>query len=291
MTRRTRFAGLLATALAAGLALGAGIMTASTAAVSPEGAYWHTRVIYASEHPWRFGTKADPYRLTERQIMEGWATRDGRFWTGSRELGARPSSAADEQAWQRDGSPGKWSTSIDGKTVKMSTEPANGHVLPNRTSTQFFLAGQRLTYEEVQRLPADAERLKDWLRQAGRVSRVPPAGMDSWVTSSLPATLYDLPAPKEVRAAAYEALLTMPGVRAAGQATDALGRTGASVVLTRPGKEGGTGRRLIVDTGRMMLLSSGDTVRPAAEEPASTHTTTVVEAGWTDAPPAVPALP
>ncbi|GAA3104713.1 hypothetical protein GCM10020001_022760 [Nonomuraea salmonea] len=90
--------GLLAAAVAGGLALGAGIMTASTAdAVSPGGAYWHTRVIYASEHPWRFGTKADPYRLTERQIMEQWATRDGRFWNGGRELGghgraARPTS-------------------------------------------------------------------------------------------------------------------------------------------------------------------------------------------------------
>ncbi|MET8868803.1 hypothetical protein ABZW11_38250 [Nonomuraea sp. NPDC004580] len=291
MTRRTRIAGLLATAVAAGLALGAGIMTASTAAVSPEGAYWHTRVIHASEHPWQFGTKADPYRLTERQIIEDWATRDGRFWTGSRELGARPISAADEQAWQRDGSPGKWSESIDGKTVKLSTQPANGHVTPNRSSTQFFLAGQRLTYEEVQRLPADAERLKDWLRQAGRVHRVPENGLDSWVTSALPLLLHDLPAPKEVRTAAYETLLTMPGVRAAGQATDALGRTGSAVVYIRQGDKNATTQRFIVDTERMMLLSYGYATDNPDRQPAGRDETTVVEAGWTDAPPAVPALP
>jgi hypothetical protein len=284
--------GLLAAAVAGGLALGAGIMTASTAdAVSPGGAYWHTRVIYASEHPWRFGTKADPYRLTERQIMEQWATRDGRFWNGGRELGARPSSAADEQAWQRDGSPGKWSESIDGKTVRMSTEPANGHVRPNRTTTQFFLAGQRLTYEEVQRLPADAERLKDWLRQAGRVFRVPENGLDSWVMSALPMLLHELPAPKEVRTAAYRLLLTMPDVRADGQATDALGRTGSAVVHTRSGGKKTTTQRFIVDTERMMLLSSGSATDGPDAQPASREESTMIEAGWTDTPPAVPALP
>jgi hypothetical protein len=282
------------------ISLGIGLSVAATAlmgapaaatAAPPEGAYWHSRAVMTIGHPWRFGTKSNPYSLVERRISEQWQAPDGRLWVGYRELGTLPASAADKKAWRRDGSPSKWSESVNGKTVRLSTEPAKGNVTPVRNENSFRLAGQRLTYDEVQRLPAEPNNLKDWLRKAGQVHRVLNGSLDDWVTNTLPTILQSIPAPKEVRAAAYQALLTMPGVRAGGNAKDALGRSGAAV-LVDTGQEGSAKIRLIVDTGRMVLLSRDQTVRFDGKVLESkTYNETLVEVGWTDAEPAVPALP
>lgn len=286
------------------ISLGVGLAVAATAlagtsepaaAAPPEGAYWHSRAIMTRTHPWRFGSKRDPYSLVERTISESWSAPDGRRWAGYRELGTLPESAADKKAWRRDGSPSKWSKSIDGKVVKLSTKPTRGHVTPVRSQTSFQLAGQSLTYDEVQRLPADPGNLKDWLRRAGQVFRVQSGALDNWVVHSLMELLHRIPAPKEVRAAAYQALLTMPDVQVAGQAKDPLGRSGVAVLIRQneDKKRRSAARvRLIVDTGTMLLLSwdqrvtlDGKTVE------GKTLNETLVEVGWTDSPPAVPALP
>ncbi|MCG5215429.1 hypothetical protein [Streptosporangium sp. KLBMP 9127] len=291
-------------ALGVGLAMGATVLGAptATAAAPPQGAYWHTRVLGTSTHPWRFGTTSDPYSLVQREILESWSLANGRTWTGMRELGTLPKSAADKKAWQRDGSPAKWSQSIDGKTVKLSAKPANGHLapaLPERN--EFQLDEQWLTYDEVQRLPADPSRLKDWLTKAAQVSRTPESSMASWLTGTLSGLLHSIPAPQEVRTAAYQALLALPGVRADGNAKDNLGRPGAAVVIHY---SIGTGKnvnsvkqRLIVDTARMVLLSQDQTItqRPSAfggKTPRpETYNKTLIEVGWTNSQPTVPALP
>ncbi|MFG1700647.1 hypothetical protein [Nonomuraea sp. NPDC049309] len=284
--RRMRTIARVVTAAGAGLAL----LAAPAAAAPPEGTYWRTRIIMEWTHSLRFGTKAHPYRLSERLAAERWATRDGRFWSGSRNLGARPAGPADEKAWRRDGSPTTWNRSIDGRTVKLSAGPAPGHVVPERNKKRFVLAGQLLTYDEVQRLPADPRRLKAWLNQAARVRKIPEKDLDSWVRNDVRRLMFDLPVPKEVRAGAYRLLRTLPGMRAAGQAEDALGRTGAAVVWTwAEGGSSGT-ERFIVDTARMVLLSH-ENIRKDGARPADRTTTTLVEAGWTDTPPAAPALP
>ncbi|MGP3934572.1 hypothetical protein [Nonomuraea sp. KM88] len=285
--------------LGIGLAVGATALMgapAAAAAAPPEGAYWHSRALMTTTHAWRFGSRSDPYSLVQRRVTEYWNAPDGRMWIGFRELGTLPRSAADKKAWRRDGSPSRWSESIDGKTVKLSTEPAKGSVTPVRNENSFRLAGQRLTYDEVQRLPADPDILKDWLKRAGKVSRVPDGAIDGWVTSSLPEILHSIPAPKEVRSAAYQALLTMPGVRAGGNAKDTLGRSGAAVVIDRTSKgKSGTSSaeiRLIVDTGTMVLLSRDQTVTHNGKTIAGkTHNETLVKVGWTNSQPAVPALP
>ncbi|MFI7469299.1 hypothetical protein [Nonomuraea sp. NPDC049646] len=286
--------------LAAGAALGA---PAPAAAAPPEGAYWHVKELLTMPQLGRFGTRAHPYSLVNRQITERWSTPDGRAWYAYRELGATPPTPADKKAWQRDGSPAKWSESIDGKTVRLSTEPSKGHVGSVRESVTFELAGQSLTYDEVQRLPADPARLKDWITRAGRVSRVPESALPGWVAGTLPRILHVLPAPREVRDAAYRALLTMPGVRADGTAKDELGRPGAVVLIdtmidTVNGTGNGTDKaavrttdRLIVDTGRMALLAEEHTAGRSGKGPGKSYVTTLAEVGWTDAQPAVPALP
>lgn len=283
-------------ALGAGLAVGVTVLGAPPAAAAPpEGAYWHTRTVTTALHPWRFGTKSDSYALVQRQVLETWSAPDGRSWFGYRDLGTRPATEKDKKAWQRAGSPSTWSESIDGKTVKLSAEPAKGRVAPVRNRNEFEFAGQKLTYDEVQRLPADPVKLKDWIRRAGQVGRVPEANLDNWVAQTLPQLLYEVPAPKEVRAGAYQALLTMPGARSGGETKDELGRSGAAVVVERKAeqKDGDSvSFGLIVDTGRMVLLAKGQTVKVDGKELGfKTYHETLPEVGWTNAQPAVPALP
>ncbi|MFC5826612.1 hypothetical protein [Nonomuraea insulae] len=285
------------TVLGVAAAVGATVLSAppALAAAPPEGAYWHTRTMSTSTHPRRFGTKAHPYSLVQQEIKEQWSAPDGRAWLGYRELATLPGTAADKKAWRRDGSPSTWSESIDGKTVKLSAHPAKGSVGPRPNEpSQFWFAQQWLTYDEVQRLPADPGRLKDWLTKAGQASRE--SDLPGWLRYTLPALLYDVPAPKEVRAAAYQALLRLPGVRAGGAAKDSLGRSGAAVVIDRSsgkGKEATVVReRLTVDTDRMVLLSRDQRATLDGKAfPEMSIDETLIQVGWTDSPPAVPALP
>ncbi|GAA3008243.1 hypothetical protein [Streptosporangium longisporum] len=283
--------------LGVALAVGATVLGAPSAGAGtpPEGAYWHTRTLETSPHPWRFGTDSNPYSLVERHVFERWSAPGGRAWYGGRDLGTLPRTAADRKAWRRDGSPSRWSESIDGKTVKLSTEPGRGSLTPApREQDWFEFAGQRLTYDEVQRLPADVGRLKEWLTRAGQVGRE--MDLAGWLKETLPVLLHDVPAPREVRVAAYRALLTLPGVRADGDAQDDLGRPGAAVVIDMSVKAArkapSTTVRVIVDTGRMVLLSQSHTGTVDGKASAEwSYEQTLIEVGWTNSRPAVPALP
>ncbi|MEU8354655.1 hypothetical protein AB0C27_01475 [Nonomuraea sp. NPDC048882] len=281
-----------------GVALAAGAAVLGTppavAATPPEGAYWHTRTLMTETHPGRFGTRAHPYSLVERFVGVRWNAPDGRAWFGGRLLGVRPKTAADRKAWQRDGSPSTWSETLDGKTVKLSTPPGRGSLTAApKGRDQFEFAGQRLTYDEIQRLPADPARLKAWLMKAGRVGRE--MDLTAWVEETLPMLLHDIPAPKQVRAAAYQALLSLPGARVHGEAKDELGRSGAALVIDRPGGKAkrapSTRVRMIVDTGRMVLLAQDQLGTSGGKASAEwSYRKTLIEVGWTDAPPAAPAL-
>ncbi|MGS2642427.1 hypothetical protein [Streptosporangium sp. LJ11] len=272
---------------------------AATESAPPEGAYWHTRVLTQHTGPRQMGSGANRYWVVEQRLSETWTAPDGKAWFGYRKAGAYPKSAADRKAWRRDGSPAKWTRTADGQVVKLSTEPDKGHVGPVRgNDDKFFLAGQRLTYDEVQRLPADPNVLKSWLSEAARVQRVKQNDVDQYVTGALPGMLSQLPAPKNVRAAAYQALLTMPAVRSRGESKDSMGRAGAALSIDHPKavqKDGLTIKDttyLIVDTGTMLLLSESQTTKISGKLSLNeTRTRTMLEAGWTNTAPAVPALP
>jgi hypothetical protein len=263
----------------------------ATASAPPEGAYWHTRALWKNTHHRQLGSGANRYWVEEQQLSERWTAPDGSSWFGSRTPGAYPKSAADRKAWRRDGSPARWTRAANGQTVKLSTEPDKGHVTPGREKKAFFLGGQYLTYDELQRLPADPDALKSWLSEAARVSRE--IAVDRAVTWTLPALLHELPAPKEVRTAAYRALLTMPGVRSGGRTKDDVGRTGAVLTIEEEtGQNDEVTIELIIDTDTMLLLSRRQTAMVDGKLfPNKSSTQTVLQAGWTEAEPAVPALP
>ncbi|WP_188196147.1 hypothetical protein [Nonomuraea sp. SYSU D8015] len=80
------------------------------------------------------------------------------------------------------------------------------------------------------------------------------------------------------------------------RAGDDLSRSGAAVVIDRSSGTGKTATsaklRLIVDTGRMVLLSQDQTVTVNDKALAQkSYSKTLVEVGWTNSQPAVPALP
>ncbi|MFI6925874.1 hypothetical protein ACIBIZ_38460 [Nonomuraea spiralis] len=272
---------------------------AAAASAPSEGAYWHTRVLTQLTGPHQMGSGANRYWVVEQTLSEIWTARDGKAWIGYRKAGAYPKSAADRKAWRRDGSPAKWTRTADGQVVTLSAEPDKGRVGPIRgNDDKFFLAGQWLTYDEVQRLPADPNALKSWLSEAARVSRVKQNNVDQYIIGALPGLLSQLPAPKNVRAAAYQALLTMPAVRSRGESKDSVGRAGAALSIDHPKavqKNGLTIKDrtgLIVDTSTMLLLSESRTSTISGKLSLNeTRTQTMLEAGWTDTAPAVPALP
>ncbi|WP_043631839.1 hypothetical protein [Nonomuraea candida] len=265
-------------------------VTRLASASAPEGTYWHTRVLSRDTHHRQVGSRANPYRVVEQRLIERWHTTDGRSWLGYRQPGAYPKSDKDREAWRRDGSPARWTRDVTGQTVALSTRPTKGHVTPVRgQNAQFFLAGQYLTYEEVQRLPADPAALKAWLTKAAQVAEG--RDVERFARDSLPDLFHRLPAPKEVRAAAYQVLLGMPGVHVRGAARDGLGREGTALTIDQPqatgpkAERGTIIKRLIIDTAAMVLLS--DEFGPQG----AGSVDLVMRAGWTNTGPAVPALP
>ncbi|MEV6862773.1 hypothetical protein AB0M44_17460 [Streptosporangium subroseum] len=259
-----------------------------------EGAYWHTRTLWKMTHPRQLGRGSNRYWVEEPRLMEEWTSPDGKAWSGYRPLGVSPKSAADEKAWRRDGSPAMWKRTAEGTVVSLSTKPDKGMVGPVKgRPTTFFLAGQQLSYEELQRMPSNPAELKTWLGKAARTAKVPDAGVDGYVTRVLPSLLHEVPVSKEVRTAAYQALRAMPGVRSLGKVKDARGRTGEglSFILQKQRSLVAT-TQVIVDTGTMLLLADSlKTTIDGKPFPNKTWTETMLQVGWTDDEPSVPALP
>lgn len=273
------------------------LVAATRSVTAPaDGAYWHTRVVMETTHPRQLGSGPNRYWANTQRIFESWRSPEGKGWTGLRNLGARPKGAADEKAWRRDGSPATWNRAADGRSVSLTTKPDTGRLLPPKGPAAFSLAGQRLSYQELQLLPADPSGLKNWLRTAARVLAGEQAAgdiVDDTVTQELTHLLYESPVPKRVRTAAYQALRSTPGVRSLGKIDDSLGRTGEGLTIGR--RQQGTTvstTEVIVDTGTMLLLADGlkTTVngKPLLEK---TWTETVVQVGWTDDEPSIPGLP
>ncbi len=282
------------------------LAAAAQAVTAPaEGAYWHTRTLWKGTYSHQLGRGKNRYWVEEQKVSERWTALDGRTWRGFRDLGVRPKSAADERAWRRDGSPTTWTRTANGMTASLSTKPDKGMVILDLGAKGapligFDLVDRMLSYEQAQALPTDPAGLKAWIDKA---SRDPNSGVsddfrESYVRGQLVGILSDAPV-KEVRAAAYEALPTMPGVRSLGKAEDPRGRTGQGFLVDLGwGKDSGGSRqkqftdteRLIVDTGTMTPLAS-EVNHGGEPVSAKTSTTVMLQAGWTDGKPSVPALP
>jgi hypothetical protein len=79
---------------------------------------------------------------------------------------------------------------------------------------RFPVAGEQLTFEQLQRLPADPGGLQDWISRSLRCSGyVAPSDLAGDVSLALAQLLFYVPASSGVRSAAFRALAAMPGVQ------------------------------------------------------------------------------
>jgi hypothetical protein len=173
--------------------------------------------------------------------------------------------------------------------------------------TFVVVEGRELTFAQLQRLPDDPEALRDWVVDAVEDDLDPSVSaevLDDNVAEVLANLLVDVPAPPDVRAAAYRALADMPNVRSIGLTRDELGRAGvgilididgilidtAGIVVTRGGpyKAGKVTRKLIIDSDTSHVLASETKVGESSD---SFSGTLILQVGWTDGEPHKPELP
>ncbi|WP_214409510.1 CU044_5270 family protein [Sphaerisporangium fuscum] len=176
-------------------------------------------------------TKTTPGGDTGKSTVETWTRRDGASWVRQSSKG---------KVIDNNGDAGHWSDGFD-------------------------LEGTRLSYEQIQRLPTDPDELAKWLLQHATQALTPKAAR----TTTLIDVLSSMPAPPDVRAAAFRALAALPEVRSLG-AVD--GGEALSI------KDSGGEIKLIVDPQAARLRGSSF----AGDEGKASGTITVEAAEWTD---------
>lgn len=245
------------------------LTAAEHAAAAPaSGKYWHVLRVQSDA----YYSDRGKYWMLGRQLIAQWSRPDGRSWTGYRTLGAVPMSAKDAPAFRRDGSP-------DPNPVAPR--------LDKDTGTKTFLVCDRdMTFKQVQALPTDPGELRAALRRASpRAHATAGRTADEVVKNCVTDLLSFVPAPPKVRAAAYRMLAAMPGVTAIGKVTDERGRQGVGLHVRVMRDVADT---VIIDPGSSLVLSTSRTV---PDVPGKVDKELYVQVGWTDTPPAVPALP
>lgn len=153
----------------------------------------------------------------------------------------------------------------------------------------FVLGTTRLSYQQIQRLPADSAALKTWIKRHSSLMRAagkpimrldkhnrekpgPVLSSDNVVAGALIGFLSSAPAPPKVRAAAFRALASLPDVRNLGPVKGGLG-------LLISDADGTS--RLVIDPATSRVHSSS--FADAGKKTSGTTRTDAAE--WTDLPP------
>ncbi|MEV4246894.1 CU044_5270 family protein [Streptosporangium canum] len=254
------------------------LAAAAKAEAAPDGAYWHLKELYTHQRLWPYSENGITYRLETSELSERWVAKDGRTWTGFRELAARP---LDMEAWRRDGSPTEWAKGKD-PAPPFSTAPGEAMFFQNKKKHRLYWSAMPMTLKEIEALPADPEALKK--RAIEAIRRDNGVGPDEdALPRTLASLLYALPASPQVRSAAYQALATLPAVRVEGPTTDPRGRPGIAVTFLIQGDR--TPQiRLIIDPDTSKVLAVEGIVMPDGDS----QVNVVLESGWTDTEPSPP---
>ncbi|HEX9357569.1 MAG TPA: CU044_5270 family protein [Streptosporangiaceae bacterium] len=222
------------------------LAAATTAGRTPEGhgAYWYVKTRVADSKD----NKSDEW--------ETWTRRDGRTWF----RGAK----------------------TQGRVVK---------IVKMIRPRPFFLAGAELSFEQLQKLPTDPAALKAWIvvnaiEHGGKHGdRAPDKSRErEAVVGSLTALVSELPAPPEVRAAAFRVMASLPGVRSLGAV-----KGGQGLLISLIGNQQA---RLVVDPATSRVRDTNFVVTAdGAEVWLQRGVTATVIAEWTKVLPKVVPLP
>ncbi|GAB3966956.1 hypothetical protein GCM10029978_033260 [Actinoallomurus acanthiterrae] len=177
-------------------------------------------------------------------VLETWAAKDGWWYMGT--------------------------ASLDGRGLGLSKQKY-------KNGASFELDDRMLSFDRLQRLPADPGRLTAWTRTFSRGLNASwrKKDVEDSVTSTLGSLLYAVPVAPKVRAAAFRALAQRPGVTTGGRAKDARGRVGQAVSIGS--------FHLIIDPKTAFVLQ--ETTESVGGKMSSTL---YYEVGWTNEKPHVP---
>jgi hypothetical protein len=145
--------------------------------------------------------------------------------------------------------------------------PVRTYALKGQPIFGFALTGSRpLTYQQTRRLPTTPAALEAWFarQDAGQPD------VDGFVASAMLSLQYQVPAPPAVRAAAFSALASFPGVTSLGAA-----KGGEAIRISFPDEPGAQPVTLVFDSKTSLLRSQTTNGR----------TTTIEAANWTNRPP------
>ncbi|MEV6306505.1 CU044_5270 family protein [Actinoplanes sp. NPDC051861] len=272
------------------------LLAAATQAVSrtETGRYWRVRTISVAG-PIRVGEAPNAYDIVDRSVDERWIARDpsGTSWIGSRDLGCRPRSEADERAWRAAGSPAHWDFKADSESgsVRYSTAPGKGR-LERLDSTH---SDSRVLGIRASELPADPDELRALI--AGSIAAGPDgfapgtSGSEILLFGAMSQLLVEVPATAAVRAAAFTVLAGISGIRSTGAVKDDEGRTGVGIELVRESPDYVETHQLVVDPTTYLIMARSSTGIPAGageKRPVKEQRRVILEAGWTDEKPERP---
>lgn len=238
------------------------LAAATQVAKAPDqGSWWGSELVKGK----RFYDPAGRYQLEQTRSEETWIPADleAMTWIAQRELGVRPLTPQDEVAWRADGSPTAWTydkgtpgerevVAAPGEREVFSTEDWDWRIV---------FAGRPLT--RMDEIPDTPEGLRALLGEQELARR----------TTEIIAYF---PVSAEVRAAAYRLLASLPGVSAAGEVKDPLGRPGQAIEY--PGDPAATRVRLVIDQSTGAPLA----VETYAADGRLTDFTAIKDSRWTD---------
>ncbi|MCT9931679.1 CU044_5270 family protein [Planotetraspora sp. A-T 1434] len=265
------------------------------------GAYWYVESTLGNAQ--QVGTKVH-YTVNMLQGDQKWIARSPKqeSWWVSQNLGIKPAPGS-EAAWKQDGSPTKWTVTMtknadtrEQRVVEAKGGKPSGNAI-NVGDKVADLAGKNVSVAELQALPTTAAELKAYLLKGyeghGTESN-DPQDADSWLFQVTASLLSDMPVKPSVRAAAYQVLAGLDGVRSLGEVTDTLGRTGQGVARAETWSTGKFERQLIVDPKTGVLLTDQFVaVAPTgtygwAKPGTVVNWTSITKAEWTNRKPVKP---
>ncbi|MGV9775229.1 CU044_5270 family protein [Streptosporangium sp. NPDC003464] len=268
------------------------LAAATSAARTPaEGANWVRGAVSGNQRVEPGGR----YTLELTSSTEMWVSpAPGKpIWFIRQDLGTKPATPRDEEAWRAAGSPTSWVYPGPGgkpdEVGSVTLQSGPGEPVATRDGTgklSVALLGRPMSRATLSKLPTTPDGLRDYLKPVITKrygAEAADVDMDAELYETGVRVIMDLPVPSEVRAAAYRMLASLPGVTADGEVTDPLGRTGQAVSLRHSTGE----YRLIMDTVTGQPLASVSTIKGTGGEARSY--TAIKRAGWTDDEPELPA--
>ncbi|WP_141579284.1 CU044_5270 family protein [Actinomadura sp. WMMA1423] len=266
-------------------------------------AFWYQTTVSSSTYT--VGKGGGAYTVAVRSKEEGWTPSrpGGKQWGAQQELGAKPATRADEEAWRRAGAPGTFQLQVPVApgakgplkkfTARTSPGPRTLSGSPLVDGDKVFWLGRNVSMKDLRALPSDPKRLKAQLLrwyEGHDTEGDAPMTSDRWLYTVARGLVMDMPVKPAVRAAAFRMLAGLPSVRSLGKVTDPQGRTGTAIALDEKTRLGVLRDEMIIDLASGRALASMNVMvspAPGVGIPAgrTMSSTSVVGAEWTDSRP------